>query len=161
MKIPVHNKTKMPIYVGAAMVLPGETRHFEEQDVPPNLRPAPVEDAPVEVPADQLAEFPLIELLLGNVKEVTAALAGMTTADVEKLGELEQAGHARKGVLSAVGEMLLNRAAQADMLAKVAAFNDEELAAALEDAKTDINVDADYLAALEAEAAKRNPGSVE
>lgn len=156
MKIPVHNKSAMPIYVGAAMVLPGETRHFDEQEVPHHLRPAPVEEEQVEDTKD-----PLAELLLCNVKEVTAALAGLSTAEVERLGELEQTGQARKGVLSAVGELLLTRAAQADMLAKVAALSDEELAAALEEAKTDINVDADYLAALEGEAGKRNPGSVE
>lgn len=156
MKIPVHNKSAMPIYVGTAMVLPGETRHFDEQEVPHHLRPAQAEEVKVEVVKD-----PLAELLLSNVKKVTAALAGLSTAEVEKLGELEQAGQARKGVLSAVGELLLNRAAQVEMLDKVAAFTDEELATALEDAKTDINIDPDYLAALEAEAAKREPGSAE
>lgn len=156
MKIPVHNKGAMPIYVGAAMVLPGETRHFDEQDVPSHLRPKPAEEAKPEEPND-----PLAELLLCNVKEVTAALAGLSTAEVERLGELEQTGQARKGVLSAVGELLLTRAAQADMLAKVAALSDEELAAALEAASTGGDVDPEYAAALEVEAAKRNPESVE
>lgn len=156
-KIPVHNKTAMPIYVGAAMVLPGETRHFDEHEVPRHLRPK--EDAPAKeqaAPAD-----PLAEMLKGTVKEVVAALAGMPLSDIEKLGDLEQAGQERKGVLSAIADIQLNHAANADMLAKVAAFSDEELAAALEDAKTDINVDPDYLAALEAEAAKRNSGAAE
>lgn len=105
MKIPVSNNTAMPIYVGAAMIPPGETRHFDEQDVPHHLRPAPVEAAPVAAPAD-----PLAELLKGNVAAVVAALADLPDADVERLGELEQAGQARKGVLSAVAEELLVRA---------------------------------------------------
>ena len=105
MKIPVSNNSAMPIYVGAAMVPPGETRHFDEQDVPHHLRPAPVEAAKVEAPAD-----PLAELLKGNVAAVVAALPDLADADVERLGELEQAGQARKGVLSAVAEALLVRA---------------------------------------------------
>lgn len=105
MKIPVHNPTAMPIYVGAAMIPPGETRHFDEQDVPLHLRPAPVEAAPVAAPAD-----PLAELLKGNVASVVAALADLPLADLERLGELERAGQARKGVLSAVAEELLVRA---------------------------------------------------
>lgn len=156
-KIPVHNKTAMPIYVGAAMVFPGETRHFDEHEVPHHLRPQ--EEAPAKkqaAPAD-----PLAGMLKGTVKEVTAGLDGLLTGDLEKLGELEQSGQARKGVLSVIADLLLTRAVNADMLAKVAAFSDEELAAALEDAKTDINVDPDYLATLEAEAAKRNPGAAE
>ena len=105
MKIPVSNTSAMPIYVGAAMIPPGETRHFDEQDVPHHLRPAPVAEAAPQAPAD-----PLAELLKGNVAAVVAALPDLTDADVERLGELEQAGQARKGVLSAVAEELLVRA---------------------------------------------------
>lgn len=156
-RIPVTNNTNMPLYVGSNIVPPGETRDFPESQVPHHLRPQKDEPAKEQAaPAD-----PLAELLKGTVKEVTAGLDGLLTEDLETLGELEQLGQARKGVLSAIGELLLGRAAQADMMAKVAAFTDEELAAALEDAKTDIHVDPDYLAALEAEAAKRNPSKAE
>lgn len=156
MKIPVRNNSAMPIYVGAAMVPPGETRHFDKQDVPHHLRPVEQVEAVVEAPAD-----PLAELLKGNVKEVVAALAGLSIADIERLGDLEQQGHARKGVLNAIADIQLNHAAQADTMAKVAALDDEALAAALAEAGTDINADPDYVAALEAEAVKRNPGAVE
>lgn len=157
MKIPVHNNTAMPIYVGAAMIPPGETRHFDEHDVPHHLRT--VEQAKETV--SQTNADPLAELLKGTIKDITAKLPGIPTEEIEKLGDLEQLGQARKGLLSAIAETLLERAAQADMLAKVAAFSDEDLAAALEAAKDDINIDDDYLSALEAEASKRNPEAAE
>jgi len=105
MKIPVTNNSAMSIYVGSAVIPPGETRHFELEDVPLHLQPAPVEEVAVEVEAD-----PLAELLEGNVTSVVAALDDMTLADIERMGDLEQAGQARKGVLSAVAEALLARA---------------------------------------------------
>ncbi len=150
MKIPVSNNTAMSLYVGAAMVPPGETRHFEESDVSHHLRPA--KD---ETPAVVSKEDPLAKLLQGNVKDIAAALPGMTMADIERLGELEQQGQARKGVLSAVSTALLDRAANSELLAKVAALSDDELAAALVEAGTDVNADPDYVAALESESAKR------
>lgn len=153
-KIPVTNKGTSPMSVGTSVVLPGETRHFDVQDVPHHLRPKAAEAAPVAAPAD-----PLGELLKGNVASVVAALADLPLADVEKLGELEQAGQHRKTLLAAIAEELLNRAANADMLAKVAALGDEALSAELEAVLSDVAADPDYLLALEAEAAKRNPGA--
>ena len=105
MKIPVSNSTAMPIYVGAAMIPPGETRHFDEQDVPPHLRPAQEVAAEPEAPAD-----PLAELLKGNVASVVAALPGLSVSDVERLGDMEQADLGRKGVLGAIAEQLMIRA---------------------------------------------------
>jgi len=104
-RIAVENKTKMPLYVGSNIVPPGEIRDFPESQVPHHLRPAPVAEAAPQAPAD-----PLAELLKGNVASVVAALPDLTDADVERLGELEQQGQARKGVLSAVAEELLVRA---------------------------------------------------
>jgi len=147
MKIPVTNNTAMSIYVGSAMIPAGETRHFEEHEVPHHLRPK-AEAAAVEQPV----EDPLGEMLKGNVGSVVALLPGMTDADIEKLGELEQAGLARKGVLSAIAEIQLSRA---ELQNHVGSLSDEDLAAALEDVGTDINADPALVAALEAEAAKR------
>ena len=155
-RIPVTNNTKMNLYVGSNIVPPGETRDFPESQVPHHLRPATVEEEKVEVIKDLL-----VELLLANVKDVTAALAGMATADVERLGELEQAGQNRKTLLSAIAEELLNRAANAETLAKVAAFTDEELANEIDAVLSDTAADPEYIDLLEAEAAKRNPGAVE
>ncbi|HLP97483.1 MAG TPA: hypothetical protein VK149_03460 [Sideroxyarcus sp.] len=154
-KIPVHNKTAMPMYVGATMILPGETRHFDEHEVPHHLRQKQEEEQ--SAPA---LNNPLADLLKGSVAEVVAALAGMNAADIERVGDLEQQGKARKGILSAIAEKLLNHAAD-ERAQLIAAMSDEALAAALTEAGTDINVNPEYLAALEAEAAKRNPGATE
>lgn len=105
MKIPVSNTTAMPMYVGATMIPPGETFHFDEEVVPHHLRPAPAEEAAADVPLD-----PLADILSGTVPTITAALADLTIEQIERLGDLEQAGQARKGVLSAVSEVLLSRA---------------------------------------------------
>lgn len=105
MKIPVHNNTKMPMYVAGLMIPAGETRHFEENQVPSHLRPAPVADA-VDAPAD-----PLVELLDHKVADVAAALAELSDADLETLGSMEQAAeNPRKGVLHAIAEETLRRA---------------------------------------------------
>ena len=106
MKTPVHNNTRMPIYVGTSMILPGETRHFHEHEVPHNLRPAPSVESPEEPPAD-----PLADLLKSNVSDVASALPGLSDTDLERLGELEQLSSSpRKGGLSAVSEEILKRA---------------------------------------------------
>lgn len=152
-RIPVTNNTAMNLYVGSNIVPPGETRDFFESQVPHHLRPAQ-EEAEVKAPAD-----PLAELLDGNVASVVAALPELSTEQLEKLGDMEQAGGKRKGVLGALAEALLNRAANKDALEKVVLMSDEELAVALEEAGTDINAAPEYVAALEAEAAKRNPGT--
>jgi hypothetical protein len=44
------------------------------------------------------------------VKSVTGALPDLSAEQVEKLGELEQVGQNRKGVLSAIAEILLKKA---------------------------------------------------
>lgn len=154
MKIPYHNETDKHVHIGPVTISPGQTRDVEDSHVPGYKK---AESKPAETGnAD-----PLAELLKRTVKDVTAELSGMSTADVERLGELEQLGQQRKGILSAISDLLLTRAANADMLAKVAALTDEELAAAIEAVSTDINADTDYVAALEAEAAKRNLGAAQ
>lgn len=106
MKIPVTNDTKNYLSVGAVLIPPGETRHFEKEDVPHHLRPQTAESKPEDIPLD-----PLAELLKGNVASVAASLPDMSVFDIERLGDLEQQGQARKGVLSAIAEILLTKAA--------------------------------------------------
>ncbi|SEO63639.1 hypothetical protein [Nitrosovibrio sp. Nv6] len=109
MKVPVHNNTGMPIYVGSAMILPGETRHFDKHDVPDNLRPKKV--AAAEVDEATPPGNPLVELLQHKVEDVKATLPTLADGELELLGELEQlGGNPRKGVLSAVAEEILKRA---------------------------------------------------
>lgn len=107
MKIAVHNPTGMPLYVGATMVPAGETRHFDEQDVPLHLRPA--DEAPSAQDEDPFN--PLAALLEGTTREIVAALPDMSAEDIRQLEALEQLGQARKGVLSAIAEALLAVAA--------------------------------------------------
>jgi hypothetical protein len=104
-RIPVENNTAMPIYVGSNMIPPGETRDLPISQVPPHLRPP--EPAAVEEVA---TSDPLTELLSHNVKTVVDSLDSMSIGDIEKLGEMEQAGSARKTVLSAIAEKLLSAA---------------------------------------------------
>lgn len=150
MKIPVTNNTQNYLPVGATLIPPGETRHFEEEDVPHHLRPNAPTDKPAEPPVD-----PLVELLKGNVPSVVAALDGMLIADIERLSEIEMQGQYRKGVLGPIAAILLNNAQNTEMRGKVAALSDEELAAALLTAGTDINADTAYVAALETEQTRR------
>jgi hypothetical protein len=106
-RVPVTNNTAMPIYVGVNMIPGGETRHFEESDVPEHLRPAPAPE-----PAPTLPPDPLVELAGKGVKEIVEAIPSLSTADLERVGELEQAKGegARKTLLSAMVEALLKRA---------------------------------------------------
>ncbi|MBZ0104652.1 MAG: hypothetical protein K8H84_03385 [Sulfuricella denitrificans] len=153
-KIAIENTTKMPIYVAGQMIPAGEIRHFNEDQVPAEYRPAKEEEPKAEM---QVAD-PLTDILKGNVKDVVAALNGMLFADIDRLGDLEQQGQARKGILSAIAEIQLSQAANADLLAKVDELSDEALADALVEAGTDVNIDPDYVAALEVEFAKRKAG---
>jgi hypothetical protein len=104
-RIPVENNTAMPIYVGSNMIPPGEIRDLPISQVPPHLRP-PEPAAVVE----EATPDPLTELLEHNVKTVVAALDSLSIEQIEKLGEMEQAGAARRGVLSAIAEKLLSAA---------------------------------------------------
>lgn len=109
MKIPVHNPTAMPIYVGASMVLPGETRHFDEQDVPSHLRPTQAE---VEAGPDESQYDPLAELLALSVKDIVSGFDALTDEEIARLGALENAaGTPRKSLVSAITEEQLTRAA--------------------------------------------------
>lgn len=122
MKIPVHNPSAMPIYVHGAMILPGETRHFDEQDVPTHLRPKPAEseDAPDESRYD-----PLAELLAGSIKDIVAAFPDLADEDLARLEDLENAeASPRKGLLAAIGEEKLKRAA-ADEASKAGGAGNE------------------------------------
>ena len=106
-KVPVTNNTKMAIYVAGAMIPPGETRHFDFNQVPPEFRPAPQVE-----PEDETQFDPLAELIAHNVKDITAALPELSDEDLERLGDLEQAKGetARKSLLSAIAEAQLTRA---------------------------------------------------
>ena len=60
-KVSVPNNTAMPIYVGSIMIPAGETRVFNEDEVPAHLRPpaeAPVIETPPAAPPSPPAAAP-------------------------------------------------------------------------------------------------------
>lgn len=106
MRIPVHNNTAMPMYVGANMVPPGETRDFEEHQVPPHLRPAPAAAEP-EKAAPSTAEA----LQTEKADRIAKAIATLTDEQLVELEALEQSAEKpRKTVLEAIAAEALNRA---------------------------------------------------
>lgn len=111
MKYPVTNTTKMPIYVGALMIPPGETRHFDLEQLPPEHRPAPAaDDAEPAAPPDRLAE--IAEM---NVGIIIPLLPDLSDDDLARLQAIEQDGKNRKTVIEAMGAEILKRAtAKAD-----------------------------------------------
>lgn len=113
-KIPVHNPSAMPMYVHGVMIPAGETRHFDKADVPQLYWP---QDVAPEVPDE--SQFDIVaEIAELSVPKIIAALPGLSDADLERLGDIEQAkgDNARKTALSAIAEELLNRANKAQDL---------------------------------------------
>lgn len=104
-KIPVTNESAMPIYVAGLMIPPGETRHFDLDQVPPHLRPAAPEPEP-EVQVD-----PVAELLKHSVKDLKEMLPTFNDQELEALGAAEQlAEKPRTTLLGAIAEEQLKRA---------------------------------------------------
>lgn len=102
MKVPYTNTTTAPQYVGPHLVQPGDTRMVDDTFLPPAAGAAVVADEP---------ESPLLSLLDGNVQEVAAALAALSDDDLAQIEAAETAGKTRKGVLTAIEEDKLRRAA--------------------------------------------------
>lgn len=117
MKIPVTNSTAGTIWVGGQMIPPGETRHFEEHQVPRHFRPAPKKPKSEENAGEDPAAIrtrELTQVLNANVTAVRDYLPKLSDADIEELAALEEAGKQRKGVLEALAEEALNRASKKD-----------------------------------------------
>lgn len=88
----VENTGNSPLWVGGAMIMPGEGREvvlLDEASAPP--------DEP-EIDPDAA----LHELLAGTVAEVSASLEGLQLDTLNRLQALEADGKNRKGVLEAV-----------------------------------------------------------
>lgn len=105
--IPIENTGKSTMYVNGAAIQPGETRVFNESDLPPYLRPKG--DAIVteeEAPPDLIAE-----LLKSNVPTITEALPNLTDEQLAHAAAIEQDAKApRKSLLEAMGAENLRRA---------------------------------------------------
>lgn len=103
MKVPYSNETSGFVHIGPVTIAPGATRDVEQSHIP-GYKPA--EEAPAP-PVDD----PLAVLLSHSIPTVIAGLDGLSRDQLEKLGELEQKGQARKGVLGPIAEILLKAAA--------------------------------------------------
>lgn len=106
--IPITNRGSNPLPVAGRQILPGETRHFEARDLPPHLRPGALAPSAPPEPSD-----PLQALLSGSIRQVAAALPGLSDAQLTALQALEAAGQNRKGLGEAFAEEALRRADQA------------------------------------------------
>ena len=114
MRINVPNHTGMPIYVGSVMIPAGESRDFEEHDVPLHLRPVAAAPATEPAkPADPAAvrKAELEELLTHTVGDVRESVANLSNEDLTALEAMEGAADTpRKTLLEAIAEELLQRA---------------------------------------------------
>lgn len=111
-KIPYFNDADHIVFMGGVMVPPGETRLVDEALIVAD--PAVADDGGNAAVVDSPDSFnieKLEELLKNKQDDVLKAIPGLSLASVEALGELEQAGQARKGILGAVAERLLESAA--------------------------------------------------
>lgn len=105
MKIGVENKGASPLYVAGVMIPAGETRHFDEHEVPPEMRPAPVAEAEPEQ-QDELAA-----ILDGKVGEILAGLSVLTIEAVSALlAREEAAAKPRKTLVEGLQAALIERA---------------------------------------------------
>jgi hypothetical protein len=96
-----HNDTDKPQYVGGVMI-PARSARMVDARLVPGATPA------AEVPAP--TEDAILGLLDGTVKDIHAALPGLSDEDLLRLENAENDGKTRKGVLEAVAEERLNRA---------------------------------------------------
>lgn len=106
MKISVENKGASAMYVAGVMIPAGETRHFDEHELPPELRPAPEAEAGQEEDEDELAG-----ILAGKVGEILAGLAVLSAEEVTALlAREEAAAKPRKTLVEGLQAALMERA---------------------------------------------------
>lgn len=128
---PITNHRATNMFVSGVVIPPGETKVFEETDLPPHLqgrdKPAP---APVE-PADRV-----LQLLDQNVSEIIKAIEArdangnpeVSDDEVLRLKQAEEDGKTRKTLMKAIDEEWVKRANDAqqreDHMAFVASLAD-------------------------------------
>lgn len=113
-RIPITNHGASMMYVGAVMIPAGETRVFEEGQLPPHLRspkapaaePAPEPDDRLEILELSVANF---TRHLGERDETGAPYA--SDEDLVFFREAEAEGRDRKGIIEALDQETLARAA--------------------------------------------------
>lgn len=110
----IENDTDHTIYVGGKMIPPGEGREIDEALLPAEHRDAPVAVAEEPDQGDGMTEADLLELLEGNVDQVTAALGDMDAEALIRLAALEaERSHPRVTIERAIEAERLKRANEA------------------------------------------------
>ena len=100
---PYFNDADHLVFIGGVMIPSGDTRLVDAR-----LLPEPVMAA-VSMP-EGAAPIDLEALLQGTVAEVVLVLPSLSCEELEQLGELEQMGQARRGILGQVADRLLSSA---------------------------------------------------
>lgn len=114
------NDGRETVYIGSRAVQPGETRSIDPSwmpsviETPANQEPSPLAEAVIDVP-------PLASVLDDQVAEVIKSIKTrdengapvIADDDLVVLQRLEEEGRARKTLIKAISEELLDRAAEA------------------------------------------------
>lgn len=107
----ITNDGSNDMVVAGRVIVPGETRHFDEHEVPLALRPAVA--APKAPPVEPLD--PLQRLQGEPVGVIKEALAGLEEAQLVALCRLEEeTQRPRSTLLAAIGEEQLRRASESN-----------------------------------------------
>lgn len=109
-KIFLHNDTAAPKLMGGKLVPPGESREVDDIHMPPGeaLAEGPAEEPPAGGP-DPLAN--LRDMLAQPLKAIVPQLPDFSDETLAELAGLEGLSETpRKGLLSAIGELQLQRA---------------------------------------------------
>lgn len=104
-KVAYHNDTETVKHVGNKMIRPGETREVEE-----TLLPDYKAKKPTEPEANPNAE--LLALLDLSIPKITDKLPGLDGDELDIIEAAEQNGKTRAGLLEAIAEERLRRAAE-------------------------------------------------
>ena len=154
---PITNHTANDMHVGAVVIPPGETKLFEESELPPHLRDRKPAAPPAVKPADTI-----LEILDGTVKEIEKAVEErdadghpvLSDDQLVRLKQAEENGNTRKGVIGAIDQEWLKRADEMQKREDLAVFAEQLKAMPaeqLEQLKETHKEDPERLAAIEAQ----------
>lgn len=104
MKHPIHNPGSSPMYVAGVLIPPGETMHFDTEQLPPEHQPKAPEPVPEEVP-DLVAEIHGM-----SAPNILKVLPDLSFEDLARLRGMEEAGKNRKTVIEGIAVIELKRA---------------------------------------------------
>lgn len=105
----ITNHGNSPMYVGVAMIPPGETRVFEEDELPPEHRTVESDEIKNVTETD-----PLQAISAMSVGKLESGLPALSDDELVRLEEIEKAkAKPRQGALAAITAERLRRAEQA------------------------------------------------